>query len=124
MEERFKGPFGPPPVVVATNVHQMSNGRHSILLRQHPEDGETMSLIVRKENPDCPGNISHSGSVTSSHFLGSPPLIRFGKEFVLAADSLVEGWHGDSSITGDVLQTHLFVGARAEMLPCRGKQKL
>ncbi len=69
-----------------------------------------MSLIVRKENSDCPGNIPHSSSVTSSTLLPSPPLIRFGKELVFAPNSLVEGLHGDSSITGDVLQTHLFVG--------------
>ncbi len=59
IDERFKGPFGPPPVVVTTNIHQMSNGWHSILLRQHPEDGGTMSLIVHEQNPDCPGNVPH-----------------------------------------------------------------
>ncbi len=124
MEQRFKGPFGPPPVVVATNVHQKSNGRQSILLRQHPKDGETVCFIVCKENLDCPGNIPHSNSVTSSNLLFSPPLIRFGEEVIFAAKSLVEGLYGDSSITGDVLQTHLFVGSRAELLPCRCKQSL
>ena len=120
MEERRKGPFRPRPVVGATNVHQVSDRRHSILLRQHPEDGETVRLVVHEQNADCPGNISHQSSVTSSTLLGSPPLVRLGQELVFAAYSLVEGLHGDAGISGDVLQTHLFVRSRSEMVPrCR-----
>ncbi len=103
MEERFEGPLGPPPVIIATNVHQKSNGRQPILLRQHPEDGETVRFIVCKDNSDRTGNIAYVSSITSSNLLFSPPLVRSGKEVVFAAKPLVEGLHGHSSITGDVL---------------------
>ena len=66
MEQRFERPFGPPPMIISTCVHQISHGRQSILLRQHPEDGETMCFIVCKQNRNRPGNVPHLSSGMAS----------------------------------------------------------